>query len=430
VSDDHVAGAIVTKRTRSHVEDLRGASRLAIDATRGVTAVVEDMHVAIASGPAVLGRPLSTPARLVTRPIYGMIRGVMSLVGSSIDLVLAPLAPLLGASVPGAEREAVLAVLNGVLGDHLAEQNNPLASAMALRHGGEPLEISPEALRLELPGATGKLAVLVHGLCATDRQWTRRGHDHGAALARDLGYTPVYLHYNSGLHISTNGRAFAALLEQLVTAWPVALEDLVIIGHSMGGLVARSAVHAADQAGHRWRPRLRSLIMIGTPHHGAPLERGGSWVDLVFGVSRYTAPLARLGQIRSAGITDLRFGNVVDEDWQGLDRFAHRGDRRRPQALPADLQCGAIAGTLATEAPDPRLGRRADRLPGDGLVPVDSALGRHAIPELTLELPESRRSIVLATGHLDLLGSPTVYATIRSWLSPEQSAPEREPGQQ
>jgi len=403
---------------RNHVEDLRGASRLAVEATRAVTDVVEAMHVAIASGPAVLGQPLAAPARLVTRPVYGIIRGVTQLVGSSIDLALAQLAPLLGASVPGIEREAVLAALNGVLGDYLSEQQNPLAITMAVRHGGEPLELTPEALRRALPHAGGKLVVLVHGLCMTDLQWTRRGHDHGAALAADLGYTPVYLHYNSGLHTSTNGRAFAAVLEQLVAAWPVPLDDLAIIGHSMGGLVARSAARAGEQAGHAWRRQLRSLITLGTPHHGAPLERSGSWIDLVFGRSRYTSPLGRLAQIRSAGITDLRFGNVVDDDWQGLDRFAHRGDRRRPCALPAGVRCYALAGTLATEP--------ADRLPGDGLVPVDSALGRHELAELALGVPAAQCAITLTTSHLDLVGERAVYPVIRSWLSPAR--PGGQPG--
>jgi pimeloyl-ACP methyl ester carboxylesterase len=414
----------MTSKPRNHVDDLRGASRLAIDATRGVTAVVEDMHVAIASGPAVLGQPLALPVRLATRPVYGMIQGVMKLVGNSIDLVLAPLAPLFGASVPGRQREVVLAVLNGVLGDRLQEQQNPLAITMAMRHDGEPLELVPEALRRAIPTARGKLVVLVHGLCMTDGQWLRPGHDHGAALARDLGYTPVYLRYNSGLHVSTNGRELAALLEQLVAAWPVAVEDLVILGHSMGGLVARSAVRAGDEAGHAWRRQLRTLIMLGTPHHGAPLERGGSWIDLLFGASRYTAPFARLGQIRSAGITDLRFGNVVDDDWHGLDRFAPTGDRRRGCPLPAGVRCCAIAGTLATEAGD----RPLDRLTGDGLVPVASALGRHPNPELTLAFSDDHRAIAFTTSHLDLLGSPIVYRTIRSWLSADEAAVlERDP---
>ncbi|HEU4728317.1 MAG TPA: hypothetical protein VFT22_10520 [Kofleriaceae bacterium] len=396
------------KKARRHVDDLRGASRLAIDATRGVTGLVEAMHTTIASGPTILGRPLAVPAQLVNQLVYASIRGVTRLVGDALDVALAQLAPLLGSSVPGGEREAVIAALNGVLGDHLAEHDNPLALAMQLRHRGEPLELSPGGLRRALPQAGRKLVVLVHGLCMTDGQWMRRGHDHGAALARDLGYTPVYAFYNSGLHVSTNGHALAAQLEQLIATWPVPLDDLVILGHSMGGLVARSACHAAEQAGHAWRPRLRSLIALGSPHHGAPLERRGHRLDLVLGITPYTAPFRSLGRIRSAGITDLRFGNVLDEHWRDADRFAHHGDRRSALALPVGVACYAIAGTLAPIA--------ADRLPGDGLVPVASALGVHRDPALTLVFPDAHRFVAVATGHLDLLSSRAVYATLRSWL--------------
>jgi pimeloyl-ACP methyl ester carboxylesterase len=108
--------------------------------------------------------------------------------------------------------------------------------------------------------------VLVHGSCLNDRQWSRLGHDHGAALERDLACTPVYLHYNSGRHLSTNGRELAGLMEALVAAWPVPLETLAIMGHSMGGLVARSAIHVAETAGHAWRGKLRKLVCLATPH--------------------------------------------------------------------------------------------------------------------------------------------------------------------
>jgi hypothetical protein len=400
-----------TKHARSPIDDLRGATRLAVDATRGVTGLVEAMHTTIASGPAILGRPLAAPTALANRLVYDSIRGVTQLVGAAIDLALGPLAPLLGTSTPGPEREAVLAVVNGVIGDHLRESRNPLALAMQLRHRGEPLELTPDALRGALPHASRKLLVLVHGLCRTDRQWSRRGHDHGAALARDLGYTPVHALYNTGLHISSNGHALAAELEQLVAAWPVPLDEVVMIGHSMGGLVARSACHAGDAAGHAWRPQLRALIALGSPHHGAPLERGGHGIDRALGISPYIAPFRRLGRIRSAGITDLRFGNVLDEHWQGHDRFAHDDDQRLPLPLPlpAGVACYAIAGTLATVP--------ADRLPGDGLVPVASALGVHPNRTLTLGFPEAHRRVALGTAHIELLAAPEVYATMRSWLA-------------
>ncbi len=398
------------KGTRNAVDDLRGASRLAVEATRSVADLVEAMHHGIAGGPSILGRPLDGPTRLLTGPIYGSIRGVTRLVGAGIDVALAQLAPLLGNGAPGIRREALLAALNGVLGDYLAESGNPLAIEMRLRHGGQALELERQALRRAFLHAGGKLLVLVHGSCLNDRQWNRLGHDHGAALARDLGFTPVYLHYNSGLHVSTNGRAFAALLERLVTAWPSPIDELAIIGHSMGGLVSRSACHYGEVARLIWRRKLGELIFLGSPHHGAPLERGGHWVDLFLGVSRYSAPLARLGQIRSAGVTDMRFGNVLDEHWEGRDRFAHAHDVRTPLKLPAGVECYAIAATKAPAG--------GGKLPDDGLVPVDSALGRHSKPELTLEFPVAHQWIAHGMVHLDLLSRADVYEKIRSWLSP------------
>jgi pimeloyl-ACP methyl ester carboxylesterase len=400
----------MSKKARSHIDELRGATRLAIEATRGVTALVEKMQVTIASGPALLGQPLATPARLATRAVYASIQGITRLVGSSLDVALAQLAPLVKASEPGNQRDAVLAVVNGVLGDYLNETANPLAIEMELRHAGRAVELASDALRAAIPNATSKIVVLVHGSCMTDAQFTRAGHDHGAALARDLGYTPLYLRYNSGLHISTNGHALAAILEQLVAAWPLAVDELVLLGHSMGGLVARSACHVAKEHGHTWQTRLRALITLGSPHHGAPLERGGNWIDRLLDLSPYTAPLGALGRIRSAGVTDLRFGNVLDEHWHRRDRFAHGRDTRSPCALPDGVRCYAIAGTLSPEM--------GPRLRSDGLVPVESALGIHASRELCLAFPEPHRSIALGTGHIDLLSAPAVYATIRTWLGP------------
>lgn len=404
----------MAKKKRNHGEDLKGASRLVIDATRRVTDVVEAMHTTIGGGPAILGKPLAGPTRFVNGLVYGSIRGVTRLVGGTIELALAQLTPLLGESAPGPEREAVLAVLNGVLGDYLAETENPLAIEMSLRHGGQILELETEALREVLPGAGGRLLVLLHGSSMNDLQWTRHGHDHGAALARDLGYTPVYLRYNSGLHVSTNGRELDALLEQLVLAWPVPVEEVVLLGHSMGGLVARSACHAADthspDAPRAWRKKLTKLVCLGTPHHGAPLERGGNWLDVLLGVSRYSTPLARLGKLRSAGVTDLRFGNVLDEHWVGRDRFARAADPRSELKLPANVACYAMAATTSPEG-----GQNAF---GDGLVPVDSALGRHSLSHLALGFPEANCATVYGTGHLDLLDRPEVYTQLRTWLTP------------
>lgn len=387
-------------KTPVRASDLRGLNRLVIDATAGVTDVVEAMHHNIARGPGAVAEPSRGRTRGITGLVYRSIRGITRLVGGGIDAALAPFSPLgKGSSSPG--REAWLAALNGVLGDHLVATGNPLAIPMRFRQDGAPA----------VPSSGRRLLVLAHGLCMNDLQWNREGHDHGAALARDLDLTPVYLHYNSGLHVSTNGRAFAGLIEDLVERWPAPVEEVFILGHSMGGLVTRSACHYGSAAGHGWPRLVRKIVFLGTPHHGSALERGGNRVDSVLGISRYTAPLGRLGKIRSAGITDLRHGNLLDEDWQGRDRFESSGDLRRPVPLPDGMQCYAMAAA-AREA-----GTLESRLLGDGLVAVSSALGRHEEPGRTLPIPESRQWIAPGAKHFDLLSRPEAYEKIREWLA-------------
>jgi hypothetical protein len=252
--------------------------------------------------------------------------------------------------------------------------------------------------------------VMVHGLCMSDIGAGPRAHDHARALSRDLAADVVHLRYNSGRHISTNGTEFAHLLEQFVACWPRRSVDLALVGHSMGGLVIRSACASAAAQDHRWPQRLRGIVSLGTPHHGAPMERAGQGVDLLLGTSPYTAAFTRLGRLRSAGITDLRHGAILDGDWQGGDRFLDHGDARTPQPLPVTVPCFAVAGSLTRAAS----GRRPR---SDGLVPVASALGHHVNPALDLAIPASRQWVAYGTGHLALLRRPVVYRKLREWLA-------------
>lgn len=388
------------------VTDLRGWGRLACDATLGLTGVVEAMHDAIARVPPPLGPPSTGRTRGITGFVYGNVRRVTRLAGWGFDTGLARFAHAPGARTSSLKRDAIVAALNGVVGDHLAATGNPLAIRMSLRRDGVALTLEPRALAAALPDATRRLLVLVHGACMSDLRWQRAGHEHGAALARDLGLTPVYVRYNTGQHVSTNGHELAGALEALAAAWPVPLEDITILAHSMGGLVARSACHVAEEAGHAWRRRLRAAVFLGTPHHGAPLERGGNFFDVVLGATHYAAPLARLGKIRSAGVTDMRHGSLVDEDWDGRDRFARSPHRPRHVPLPDEVRCYAIAAAR----------RRAGHLVGDGLVPVNSALGRHSDRARCLAFPESRTFVARGVNHFELLSDPRVYAHLRAWL--------------
>ena len=313
----------------------------------------------------------------------------------------------------------MIAALNGVMGDHLVASDSPFATPMTMRYRGSAIDV---AAMPAMPDATGKVLLLVHGLCLNDRNWHtgRRGRvvDHGEVLAAALGYTPIYLRYNSGLHTSQNGHELSAQLESLVARWPVAIDDLAVVAHSMGGLVIRSACHYATADAMRWPRLLTHLVFLGTPHHGAPLERAGNRVDVILGSTPYTAPFAALGRLRSAGITDLRYGHVVDEDWLGRDRFHRAPDSRRIVPLPVGAACHAVAATRAA-----RRGSLAERLIGDGLVPVPSALGEHPDARRCLAFETSSKWIAYRTNHMHLLGSSAVSRQLVKWLTPKPGTP-------
>ncbi|MDP1687573.1 triacylglycerol lipase, partial [Hydrogenophaga sp.] len=265
--------------------DLQAAVRLATQATTGVIGIAEGVHQSVRRK---MGMSAGTePDRTggLTGQIYRGIRGVTAMVGHGLDGALSTLLPLLDDPAthpePSPGREAVLAALNGVMGDRLLAQNNPLAQRMELRLAGLALPMErPAPLRERLAGASPHLLLMLHGLCMNDTQWLRTGHDHGAFLAQALGCTPVYVRYNSGLHTSLNGRELAGQLERLVAQWPT-LESITVLGHSMGGLLARAAVFYGRQMGHRWPAQLKHLVFLGMPHHGAPLERAGHGVDVL-----------------------------------------------------------------------------------------------------------------------------------------------------
>ena len=397
-----VVGPAAARRAPSFLKaaDLRGLARLGVDGVVGVTDLVEAMHHTIASRSSVVGPGPAGKTSGVTGFVYRAVRGATRVVGKGLDMMLAAVPRASGS--PSPRREAFIAALNGVWGDHLAATGNPLAIPMSLRVGGRPYEAA-------LKAATGKLLVLAHGLAMNDLQWQRGGHDHGQALARDLGFTPVYLHYNSGRHVSENGREFAALLESLVANWPVPVQELVIVGHSMGGLVARSACLVG--AGQPWLALLKKLVFLGTPHHGAPFERGGRRLDVFLGISPYFAPFTRLSKARSAGITDLRFGNVQDADWHQRERHAQKHDDRVPSPLPRGVRSYVVAATTSAKVTGARSAGT-----GDGLVPLASALGDHRVPALSLKVPRSHRLVVTSANHWDLLDRAEVYAKLRDWL--------------
>ena len=400
--------------------DLRGAAQMAVLATEGVTTMVEGVHNVVLDRLDASKMKPPAATRHVTRFVYQAIRQVTRLVGKGTEAGLLQLEPLLAPSDPDQagtpERRAALAALNGVLGDRLLAHDSPLAVPMSFSIRDQGLDgqvMPPES------AVSGKVLLLIHGLCMDDLgQSQDSGSSHGETLASTLGYSPVSLRYNSGLHISTNGRELAVRLEKLLENWAVPVEELSIVAHSMGGLVARSADHYARQQGLRWPERLKNMIFLGTPHHGAPLEKGGNWMDVLLDSTPYTRPFSALGRVRSAGITDLRHGNLLDEDWSGRDRFKRSPDLRQGVPLPEGVACYTVAGALSAKTR-----RLVNRLAGDGLVPVKSALGQHSDSQKALPFPASSQWVAYEVSHLGLLNSARVTRQLLNWLGTEATVP-------
>lgn len=390
--------------------DVLGTSRLAVEATAGIIDIVAAIHGAILKN-AVPSTPAQSGLAASTASIYAAIRTITGVVGNQVDAALSSYISSISDIKSTPEREAVLAALNGLVGDHLAATENPLAIPMRLRRSGRAIEVKRSQLATAIPDVGKNVLLFVHGLCMNDLQWGRNGRNPGLALARELGWTPIHLHYNTGLHVSTNGRALAGLLEKLASEWPVRLRELSIIGHSCGGLLARSAHYYGTLAGHRWPKLLRHLLFLGTPHHGSALERAGNYINLLLGSTPYSSPIERIARVRSAGITDMRYGNLVDPDWEGTDRFQDAGDRRQLVPLPQGVQCFAVAANKGVGS------NKLAQDVGDGLVSVNSALGRHSDPARTLSFAPAHQCVIHGMTHWDLLRRAAVYRRLHEWLT-------------
>lgn len=454
--------------------DVRGVAQLATHATLGVTGMVEGVHQSVLSTMGLPGGSEPGRARGLTGLVYKSVRGVTQVVGQGLEQSLSLLQTLLPPAAEKAEtreRAALLAAVNGVMGDALAASASPFAIPMTLYCHGQAVmsmradgQLPPAAN--EAPGAApaplwpaftapagevgGKLLLIIHGLCMNELQWQQRESaacqkpsgpataqnssepataknppdpasvnssdpaalprsDHGAVLAAQRGYTPLYLRYNSGLHVSQNGAQLAVMLKQVLAQWPVPVTELSVLVHSMGGLVIRSALHAASEQGMAWPQTLQNIVFLGTPHHGAPLERAGNWVDLLLAATPWSKPLAKLGHLRSSGITDLRYGMLLQQDWFGRDRFQRQPDLRQPLPLPEHIACYTVAAALAG-----RTGVLAERLLGDGLVPLRSALGQHDDPAQQLHF--TGQAIFYNMDHMAMLYRPEITQQLLAWL--------------
>jgi pimeloyl-ACP methyl ester carboxylesterase len=392
-------------------DELRALNRLTFSELAEAAGGIGGVHRSVAERVFRLVGPTSAPARmthdLISAGVYRAVRGGAQLVGRGADIGLGRRVDRDGRMLSKDPRgAAAIAVLNGLIGDRLEREGSDLAEPMAVRRGGEVVAAS--AFRGD---ARPRLVVFLHGLMETELSWCWSGAEtYGERLARDLGCTPVYVRYNTGRHVSENGRSLSELLETLVAEWPVAVDDIALVGHSMGGLVARAACRCASEEGAAWVRHVHHVVSLGTPHTGAPLERAAHRAAHALWQLPETRPLGNFLRRRSAGIRDLHLGSLVDEDWRDRDPDELRLAACREVPLLDGAAHHFVSATL-TRTPGHPLGR----LVGDALVLVPSASGRSKTRRIGFREEDGHH--LGGTHHLALLNHPGVYEKLVAWLS-------------
>lgn len=370
--------------------------------TERVVEPIEGMHRAIAQrwfgAAGRLGKPVHMAHDAISHVVYGSIRFLGTSVGMGIDAKTA-------AESPAAD--TARSFVNGLWGDALGRHSDRLGIPMTIRDADGAAVAAGQELAAVFPAATGQLVLLVHGLVETERCW--HGTDAQPGLIHSLddhaALSPVAIRYNSGLRVSANGSLLAALLEHLHSTWPVPVESISLVGHSMGGLVVRSACTQARTAGHRWIEDVDHVVTTGSPHLGVPLEKYVNVLAWGLSAAPETRPLADLLNSRSVGIKDLRFGAIAEDDWQGVDPNALLRNTVGEHPLPTDIDHHFVAGVVTSNPHHP-----IGVLIGDLIVRPASSTGQsHWIAQDVV--------VVGGTHHFDLRHDPAVIARVMGWLT-------------
>lgn len=398
--------------------EIRSLADLAGEGTRVLTTLVRDTHSGIARRVFGAVGPVSKPVEVVhntaaAATYHAVDRAVRGALRAAGELAAETRGSDEDETVEANPRVAgVIAALNGIYGDELTDRGNGFALTMQVRHRGKPVAMNGPDLAAALPRATGRIAVFVHGWCMTEMSWWRRPREgeevksYGARLRDDLGFTPVYLRYNTGLHISDNGKSLASQLDRLRELWPVPVEEIALVGHSMGGLVIRSACHYGTQHEHRWPEAVGHVVCLGSPHLGADLEKGVNAASWALARLPETRALSSFLNARSSGTKDLRYGALLDEDWSECDPDEFLRDRcNEVPFLPH-----ATYHFVATSAGPGALGA----VLGDRLVRPHSASGAGKSRQIPFD-PDHGLTLT-GLHHFDLLNHADIYAKLHAWL--------------
>ena len=398
--------------------EIAALGRLGGHAFSGLVSRIEGVHRAVAGRAFAPAGPAGAPVRAIhdstARGVYLAVRSAgaaAGVLGGQAVSLLGPAGQPAGGEPGG---NLALAALNAVAGDRLGPGLAPLAIRMAVRADGRDVDLTAEELSAAFGHPAPRLAVFVHGLAETENFWQRRSAEsvpYGPRLHAEFGYTPVYIRYNTGRHVSDNGRDLARLLDSLVAAWPEQVDELLLLGHSMGGLVIRSACHHGQQESAAWVDRVRHVFYLGSPHLGAPLARAAGFAGWAFGKFAETRPFVTLVNGSSPGIKDLRHGYVLADDWADCDQDTCIRDHRRDTPLLAGVNHCTISATITA---DP--GHPLATVAGDLLVQPSSAHGRRGVHQHIPFPVDSRRGLG-GMHHFDLLNHPAVWTAIRGLLS-------------
>lgn len=398
--------------------EVRALARLALDeigsAAQGIggihRAVSDRVFTGLGWGLGSTVQPVKTVHDTITDIVYSAItEGAKAggyVAGTTLDLPTHSNTPP-SETVRGA---VLIGTLQGLIGDALEQEASPLAADMSVRRDGLPITVDPDTLAAEFPAASPRIVVFLHGLVETENAWRLGGRPtYGERLEEDLGCTEIQVRFNTGRHISDNGRSLHELLSELCSAWPVPVEQIALVGHSMGGLVIRSAGHLAALEEADWVRSVRQTVSLGTPHLGAPLEQFVHRVSAALVAVPETRALGRLLRRRSSGIRDLHQGSIVDEDWRGRDRDALRAAAYSEVPLLPDAAHYFVSAVI-TESPN----HPAGRMIGDGLVLLPSATGVNRTRRIGFREEDGLH--VPRAHHFTLLNHDAVYEKLLSWL--------------
>ncbi len=396
--------------------EVRELTRLAFaelgDATTGIakvhSAISDHVFTGLRSG---LGE-FVTPAKTVHDAIAGGTYSVIATVCDTASEIAGETADGWGRPPSQTTRGAmVIAVVTGLIGDHLDSHGSPLAQPMAVRVDGAPVPPTADALRSAFPDATDRIVVFVHGLMETESAWMLTGAPtYGSRLRHDLGATEIQIRYNTGKHVSENGRELEKLMAHLVVNWPVTVREIAFVGHSMGGLVVRSACYEAATTDRSWVQRVRHVVCLGTPHLGAPLERSVHYLSAALDMLPESRPFARLLRRRSSGVRDLFHGSLVDEDWTGRDLDALEVAAVQEVPLLANATHCFVSASVTRNPRHP-----VGRIVGDGLVLAPSASGRGRKRHIGFR--DEDGFAISPANHFTLLNHDAVYGWLLARLS-------------